>query len=478
MPVTGTILDMLQKQANIGGINAETDLTRIRTMLGQQQAQANAQQLQMDTAYQQQLLKEQAATNARLNDPTTTSVRESEQSASDPNERMVRDLTVQRDEYRRKAQLAMQYKQDPKVFLEALNKTETDLRQAMKDSFGQKKEDAQRIANALRDVNSSETLRSALDHVRATYGKERADQIEARLPHDDMGNLLWNEASKNTISPLVSQYTSNADKAKSGHEQMLLEAKLREDNEKVRHDKAIESRQDQEIALRRNAQKDLAGYRERLLERTGGKQEYSMTKDSQRRLDSVAKDYKIEDYRKGSEVASRAASQLVDPKAGYESITSAQARTLVQQGNRMMDNYRSRSGGKYEDAQVARMNGMLQKVEKYVETIGEGDKLLAKDQMLQLAREMKTMYLDRNADLVKQELKIAETTGRQKGNPEWLTFQGNIEDLVQANRARKVMVDGKEYLAFGTKKEDIFPLPVAPERPELPLAAGLSAGGP
>jgi hypothetical protein len=284
--------------------------------------------------------------------------------------------------------------------------------------------------------------------------------MAAKLPHDDAGNLLWNERAKMAIAPYVSQYTTMADRSRDQHNQNVLEHTIAADAERTRHDKALELKAAQDVALRREGLE----IRKKVMEAGGFDKVIKVTNQDQAVLNKTATNYKIIDYQKGNEVASRVESALLDPAKGYESISSPNARVLVEQGKLMMDNYRSRTGGKYQDQQVGRMNSLLGRAEEYIDSIGEGDKLLAKDVMLQLSREMKTMYADRNSDLLKDELRVAEKTNMKGGNAALLSLKGDINAAVDSGKAKKVTLDGKDYIAFGKNKEDIFEVPTMPER--------------
>jgi hypothetical protein len=299
-----------------------------------------------------------------------------------------------------------------------------------------------------------------MEHIRSNWGEKKANEVDAKLPHDEAGNPLWNERAKMAIAPYVSQYTDMAAKNTQMHNATMAEHQFRADQERARHDRAIEHKAAQDVALRQQGLE----LRKSVIEASGLKNVVGITQKDQSALDKNANNYKIIDYQKGNEVASRVESALLDPKKGYESISAPNARVLVEQSKLMMDNYRARTGGKYQDQQVGRMNSLLGRAEKYIDTIGEGDKLLAKDVMLQMARELKKMYADRNADLLKDELRVAEKTNQKGGNAALLSLKGDVNAAVESGKAKKVTVNGKDYIAFGKNKEDIFEVPTMPER--------------
>ena len=108
-----------------------------------------------------------------------------------------------------------------------------------------------------------------------------------------------------------------------------------------------------------------------------------------------------------------------------------------------IDNFRSRSGGKFQETELGKMNGMLQRVEKFATTIGEGDKILAKDVMLQTTREMKQLAADRHSDLLKIELHRAAVYKDKMGqDPTTLTLHGDVDMVVKTGKDKKIKVDG------------------------------------
>jgi hypothetical protein len=369
-------------------------------------------------------------------------------------------LDEQANQAQTNIKLAQKYGYDPKNFMTMLEKSNEQRRILAQDITKDARTDAQNTANIWRDVNSPAAASAALEHMRAKYGEQKAQEIDARLPHDAAGNVLWNEQAKMVVAPIVSEYTSTATKNTQLHNAASLEHQMRADEERARHDRAIEWKAAQDVALRREG----LAQRSKVYEAAGFGKVVATTQKDQAALDKTANNYKIIDYQKGNEVASRVESALLDPAKGYEAVSAPNARVLVEQSKLMMDNYRARTGGKFQDQQVSRMNSLLGRAEKFIDTIGEGDKLLAKDVMLQMAREMKTMYADRNADLLKDELRVAEKTNLKGGNAALLTLKGDLNAAIDSGKAKKVVVDGKDYIAFGKNKEDIFEVPTMPER--------------
>jgi hypothetical protein len=185
-----------------------------------------------------------------------------------------------------------------------------------------------------------------------------------------------------------------------------------------------------------------------VMDRAGMGMDYKLLKDTQSQVDKIASDYKIRDYQKGVEVADTAVAKLTDPKRGFADVSPPEARTLADQFKLMIDNYRSRTGGKYQEAELAHMNGLLQRLDKFTESIGRGDMILAKDTMLQTAQQMQKLYTDRASDLAKEELTRAKNLRARGTDSTLLTLHADVDDLERRGVVKKVQSEGKDYVLF------------------------------
>lgn len=464
MPIYQTIQNMLQTQAQTEDIQQQTQQRIQQILMNKKQMEAFDRSQAADEAYRQDQIKMATMGDPAANDLTTKSVGATEDGSSSMYDKSLKSLQSQQKMATTNIQLAQKYGKDPKPYLTALENANTQMRELAKDATKDQAEKAQQTAQILRDVNSPAGLGAALEHIASAFGEKKAQDVASKLPHDADGNLVWNEKAKAALAPFAAQYTTMHESGIQAHNAASLDHQVRADEERARNDKANNVLKAQEIAVRREGISHADSRHKDTIDAMGGKETYKVTKDDQNAIYKLSNTYKIVDYQKGNEVASGVESKLLDPKQGYEAISAPNARTLVEQGKLMMDNYRARTGGKYTDQQVGRMNSLLGRAEKYIDTIGEGDKLLAKDVMLQLSREMKTMYADRNVDLLKDELSIASKTNRKGGDAGVLTLKGNLDSAVEAGRAKKVTYNGKDYVAFGKKPEDIYEIPSSPER--------------
>jgi hypothetical protein len=417
--------------------------------------------------------------------PNTTSIQQTKDDNSTPTQKALTQLQSDRNMVMQKIKLGEAYHQPTTAWINELWRIDNQIREAAKDASKEQADNAQQIAQVLRDVNSTESLGAALQHIHDTYGPQKAQDIDRKLPHDGSGVPIWNETAKQVLTPYVGQYTSMHEKAMQVHrsnevaiQAATLEERVRSDRERERETTARLA-QERELGYARIKAADKRA--DAIADRFSQNMDYKVTREGIAASEKIAEQYKIRDYRKGVEVADSTAAKLTDPARGYADVTAPQARELADQFKLMIDNYRARTGGKYQEAELSKMNGLLQKLDKFTETIGEGDKILAKDVMLQTARVMQNSYTNRVTDLAKEELKMLNSVKDRRGNPMVVTPHFEVEDLEKRDAAIKVNKDGKDYLLFvkpesrGKKKktqadfDQAIEMPSAPEVKQGPI---------
>jgi hypothetical protein len=119
------------------------------------------------------------------------------------------------------------------------------------------------------------------------------------------------------------------------------------------------------------------------------------------------------------------------------------------------------------------MNGLIERASAYLTSWGHGNPILEKDVMLQMTDQMNGMFLDRSEDLARKKLSINSGTNRQGGNAkiveDMAQTRRDIQPLVDKGRAKIVTLNGRDYVAFGKNKDDIYPLAEQPEMPKIDL---------
>jgi len=400
---------------------------------------------------------------------------------TDPNTLMMRQLQKDKAYIANNLQLAKQFNQkDAGKWITALDSVNTQLREASAAVSKIKAENFKEGAQILANIDSPQGADAALRHIADTFGPPAATDIYKRLEVNSTdGQVLWNDANKRVFDQYRGQFTSMHEQSSIKNAAQTYDLNERKATEQAAHNRATELHGDQVVATSRDAiahadarnaarLRDKQSGRDQFYTMTGMKNERIVSDKDQDRINQIAKDYKIEDYQKTAQVAERIEAKLTDPKQGFNAVNPVEARTLVDQYKQLVNNYRAHASGKYQESEISRMNGIMQKMSKWAESIGRGDSLLDKNTMLQLTQEVKTLAADRNADMVRQELNILQNTNQRGGMATWITRRGDLEAAIASGRAKRVKLpDGAEAVAIpqrGAKvtANDIYPLPTAP----------------
>lgn len=186
---------------------------------------------------------------------------------------------------------------------------------------------------------------------------------------------------------------------------------------------------------------------------------------------SEIKTLKLEDTLTHKDMAEGILQKLADPKRGYEAISTPEARALVEAFKLEVTNNRALGGGgKYTDAQVKKMNSWLDLPGKFIETIGRGDTLIAKDVMrnmagvLQNIADEKTMRAARmyfeEADNVTSRIGKNKSAGDLvRSPPGWRDLENKVNPITGHPYLVMRTSGGKTYAILGPKASDIFVIP-------------------
>jgi hypothetical protein len=467
-------LEALSGMQALGQGNANIERTIAATMAIKQDTEVQRQQIDLNNQFMSAVRARQNAPDKQ--NPDTTPISDADtDGGKNPEKVILSDLNKQKRSLQGEYTLAQQYGRDTKPYLTAIGHLDTEIAKVSKDAADRVDKRAQQTANVLRDVDSTASLNESLKMINDNFGKKAAMDVYSKLPHDSEGMPIWNDSAKSVLAPYVSQFTTMHEKAMQG--QKAAELKIHEDanKERIRHDKATEQERNSEIAVRREGIAAANKRHENTLKAAGLKYDSTLVKQTQADLNKLATDAKIGDFKALNDMASSIETRLLDPAKGYASVTPEDARAFVEQSKLAMKNFRSSmgSGSKLSEQEFSKMNSLLERAEKWVDTFGKGESILAKDQMLNMTETAKTMYQNRNAELVKQELQRKKILSDRGNNPDWVIGRGDIDALKESGRAAEVTIDNKKYLAIvppgktrkDLKKEDLFEIPQAPKMP-------------
>ena len=340
----------------------------------------------------------------------------------------------------------------------------------------------QQKANIAAGVNDQESLNNASAAIGQQFGPQAKAKFDAAFMDPTAGIPVYNAAAQKKLNTMSTQFTDASKQASEKLALMQYQRQIAEDKQRVKHQTAQEKHATQEeslqregLAVRRSAISAANTRQDKALEAAGLRVDTKVLGDFSKQVEGVSKQYKLPEFQHSNDVASRVETLLKDPAQGYEAVTTANARQLVEQFRLSADNYQRLVGSKYGDVQINKMNSTLDKLEKFTMTIGEGDKLLAKDVMLSTTKAIKDLYIDQNIAAAKKELRLADTLKRRGQDPTLITYNADIPALEKAGMAKKVTIDGKQFLAFGPNKEDIYAMPAAPERKVIPVETDVGA---
>lgn len=218
-PILPAILGIYQAQEDVRN-------TQARTQLLNQQGQVQQAQLAADQQYQNAQLGQVLAADAQK--ASSTSIADDTSSRLTPAAQFVSATKAQLLEVQNSLNLAKRYANSPtaaasipRLQAEA-DRLNGELRSGTRDLMTENKDNFKETANMLRDADSPEDLAAIRDRIMETQGPQAAAKFESQLPRDDAGNFVFNDATKKAIAPMISQNTTNAEKARMAHDNAEL----------------------------------------------------------------------------------------------------------------------------------------------------------------------------------------------------------------------------------------------------------------
>lgn len=417
----------------------------------------------------------------------TPSIARDEAVEMDPNARMMADLRAQADEARNNIILSRQMSQKyagikgvevPKEqpWVTRLNDINNKMAEISIKQTEQQAKNVEQTANIMRDVDSQQGLINALGYVRRTFGPQEEAKIRAGLPRDMNGDPVWTDASKQAIAPYVSRYTTMAQRVTQQNQAAQLDRQLNADAERADyHDQSIEQRRLDRQAADRRAANAQAGANQRAADRNAivaegldlrGQREQRMVEnqtDSALQSDPVIKTY--DKFDKAYNAARNVFSAINNGSS--RQVQSAAADDMMKEYKNAIENFRANSGGKWSVEDQKKYSSVLQKMESFVATIGQGYKPPT-EVMETIAGEINRIYNEQNASAVKRTLQARAKVYNQGGDPMNVRSPASIDRAVQFGIAQRLKDPdtGIEYLKFGKdapNAENTFPIYTKPK---------------
>lgn len=259
-------------------------------------------------------------------------------------------------------------------------------------------------------------------------------------------NLFRSSVDQKAAWAREKQVTDIIDKQADNERQAARDAqqKLDEDRRAAQRQEESELRR-QEVRERRaeRASRDADK-----AEQTSLTRQDKLVKQAEDKLVKDSPVYKVFDNYKRALGTAEIITDKLGAKGGYQNITPADGQALVNSYRNLATEYRTRTGGKYDAAEVAKVDGLLQKMEKWVLTIGTGDPQVSRQGAVDVVKTINEQFNNANRIVVMNELQQLDKLGAQKVPIERLTLKGDYGRFV-ANKANGAMVkelDGKKYL--------------------------------
>jgi len=155
-------------------------------------------------------------------------------------------------------------------------------------------------------------------------------------------------------------------------------------------------------------------------------------------------------------------------------VSEPAADAMMQEYRNAVQNFRANSGGKWSVEDQKKYASTLEKLNSFVQTIGQGKKPGTRV-MQDVAGEINRMYQEQNAAALKATLRQREIVYNQGGDPNNVQSRASVDRAIASGKA-KSWTDpdtGVQYLRFGPGKDDAFPIYTAPKvkRPRAGAAA-------
>ncbi len=215
-----TLLDLSQLQRQDATTkNLESD-SRMREMqtasLGQEMA-AQQQLLSQQAEFRKAVAAKMQQDQTTTNQPTTSVSADQAAAAADPNVQMAKQLDQWRQDRAQYAQLEwLGTKSGGMTAQQAIdmrtriNELDQRIQRGTEDQIKAKTAKSTAVGNVLAGIDSAPALDAALNHMDTQFpGANGAPgagtALRSKLPTDTDGNLVWNDATKAVINPIIDQ---------------------------------------------------------------------------------------------------------------------------------------------------------------------------------------------------------------------------------------------------------------------------------
>lgn len=152
---------------------------------------------------------------------------------------------------------------------------------------------------------------------------------------------------------------------------------------------------------------------------------------------------------------------LDDPTKGYKALSNTDILALTKQYQNLQNDFRARTGTKFEAAEMEKLNGLWQKADKFIASLGRGTPVANELVVRDMVNTMEQIADNYNLETAISEFRAVEKAVSRGADPSVVIKKADYGRLRQQGRIGQ-SEDGK-YLVFGAKGERQVKIPIKVE---------------
>jgi hypothetical protein len=320
---------------------------------------------------------------------------------------------------------------------------------AQKEERQQQQETWNNILQWTTAAHDKNSLNQVLGMVAKRYPDIAGQLGQLGLKKDADGTWAWDGTDNpKVIETLKDAALKQTERIKAAEKAAQLVQRQREAEDRRRD-------QEERAELRRlqiENQRENAGIRREALEaareRADERKAAKAVRDTQNDLNKDPVYGKFTQYQQAFDQAKEVVS-ILDRPNGYQQLKPSDFQSLAYRFNNLKEDYRSRTGGKYAIQEVEKFNGLMQKVDKWVQSIGTGTPIASETTARDIANTVTQLYDIANKNAVIVSLQGKEMAQKRGGDPEGIQLKGDLQRLFRTNQAKIEVKDNKRYLVIG-----------------------------
>lgn len=310
-------------------------------------------------------------------------------------------------------------------------------------------EEAYNMASAVKDDNSFQYVMSQLEQ----RGEDLPKQLGFQRGLD--GKYIFDDAAVAKVAAIKDLALSQKDRLEQDHKAAELAERIEERKRKEKKDEDLNTYRDQLAAARQagdTARAELIQARIDALKATGERGDARLTESRTKAIQATLdKNEAVKTFPKYEQAfnTARMINEEIKADVKYKNIDAPQIESLTQAYRSMASGFRARAGGQWEQKNVDSFNGLVQKAEKWLATIGKGTPAVNRTTAMQVYDAMETMYGIAASETLKAEMTARETARRRGADPNSLQYRSYDDIGIRNMLAKKGLLVVKEKDATG-----------------------------